>query len=365
MGTLFTQSVTGGVTGTATNTVWLAPQTTPFTNRAGAETFCQPSVRCEGKIGDVKVLTLLSCRPSYVYPGDRGFVTADRYPDCFPDGYYSIGERRTPFRKRRNIRLSVDGMPTDFELAAAYPGTACRAGWHTACSTTFRIGPEEHSQVWCCPSRNYQCGTTNVKYALTPSATMRVCVSMVSVLTFVETVQKKTQANQLTTHSTTVPPNQALPYRIQAFPLAMPAVTAGSSSGSVLPEPSATNTVTTATDDGASATSALTRGQIAESAVGVIAFLGLVFALVAMQVRRRRLRGYAIPELPAADDLKTEDTAPRVELEGCNMYPEMSSEREPVEAPFAENQSSPLISHQGAAGAEEDESPVIPRCHLG
>ncbi|KAK7959758.1 uncharacterized protein PG986_004612 [Apiospora aurea] len=327
--------------------LWLAPQTTPFTNRADAETFCRPSVRCEGKTGDVKILTPLSRRPSYVYPGDRGIVTADRYPDCFPDGYYSIGEPGAPYQKRSDTRLSVGGLATDFELAAAYPGMACRAGWHTACSTTFGIGFGEQSQVWCCPSGNYQCGTTHVKYALTPSATMRVCVSMVSVLTFVETAHTNTQENQLATRSTTVPSDQALPYRIQAFPLAIPAMTTGNSPGPDLPEPSTTDTTIATAADEKAESSSLTMGQIA----------GLV--------RRQRRRGYAIPELPATDKYKAEGDTPRVELGRFNMYPEVSSEREPVEAPPGETQCTPLIFHKEAADTKEDDSPVLPRWHLG
>ncbi|KAK8062591.1 hypothetical protein PG997_014688 [Apiospora hydei] len=44
---------------------------------------------------------------------------------------------------------------------------------------------------------------------------------------------------------------------------------------------------------------------------------------------------------------------------------EVSSEREPVEAPPAETQCTPLIFHKEAPDTAEDESPVLPRCHLG
>ncbi|KAK7911820.1 hypothetical protein PG985_014301 [Apiospora marii] len=159
---------------------------------------------------------------------------------------------------------------------------------------------------------------------------------MVSTLTFVATVFKDTQANQLTTRFSTVPPDQAWPYRIQAFPLQMPASTAGTDVGdfgvggpsSVPSHPDPSGTVAKATEDGTNVAPVLSRGQVAGISVGTIVFLGLIIALVVMQIRRRRRR-HDHPELPAAD-------APRAELEGSRMYPEMDGERMPVEAPYTE-----------------------------
>ncbi|KAK8063660.1 hypothetical protein PG996_008312 [Apiospora saccharicola] len=180
---------------------------------------------------------------------------------------------------------------------------------------------------------------------------------MVSTLTFVATVYKDTRANQLTTRISTVPPDQAWPYRIQAFPLQMPARTAGpdvsgfgvGGSSSVPSGPVPSGTVAKTTEDNTDVTPKVSRGQVAGISVGVIVFMGFIVALAVVQVRSRRRRHGQL-EPPVTD-------VPRAELEGTKMYPEMDNERELVEAPYMEGQyPSPGID-RGADVAKEEGKP--------
>ncbi|KAK8112931.1 hypothetical protein PG984_013457 [Apiospora sp. TS-2023a] len=127
--------------------------------------------------------------------------------------------------------------------------------------------------------------------------------------------------------------DQAWPYSIQAFPLQIPASTVGpavSTPTSDLSSPAPSTTAAKTAEDDTDMAHTLSRGQVAGISVGAIAFLGLIITLFVMQVRRRRRRP-GQPELPA-------DDAHRAELEGSRLYPEMESERKPVEAPGTEGQ---------------------------
>ncbi|KAK8029773.1 hypothetical protein PG993_011064 [Apiospora rasikravindrae] len=336
-GVLFTQYPlqSGTPVGAPTNTLWLPPQTTPFTHRQSADSVCSASVRCYSN--DDKSW----CGPSYSYWGKDTLATTERYPECFPDGYYNL----------------------DFEPAAAYPGMECRAGWTTACETTFRANSQEVSQAWCCPGDGeYHCSTSRFDKLQRTGATMRVCVSRVTDLTFAATTYTIVDPSATpaevsrvgaSTWSSTVPLEEAWPYRIQVFPLQLPAQTAS-------PTTSAGSTDTTIVAKNATgaaegrAGTALSKGQIAGIVVGSIMFLSLIgtaiLVLILIRRRRRHQRGVGDdgddprrdrPELPVLE-------FPRAELEAHGLYPEMDDQRGPVEAPDTEAQSR---SPRGAGGA--------------
>ncbi|KAK8062592.1 hypothetical protein PG997_014689 [Apiospora hydei] len=335
-GVLFTQYPleSGTPVGAPTNTLWLPPQTTPFTHRQSADSVCSASIRCYSN--DDKSW----CGPSYSYWGKDTLATTERYPECFPDGYYNL----------------------DFEPAAAFPGTECRAGWHTAWETTFRANSQEVSQAWCCPDDgDYQCGTSRFDNIQRTGATMRVCVSKVSDLTFAATTYTLVDPSATpaevsrvgaSTCFSTVPPERAWPYRIQVFPLQIPAQTASPTrAGS--PESSPSSTTAAESDKGVTegSAAALSKGQIAVITVGSIVFVSLVGAFILMLLRRRqrwqqqqieaRDDGRGRPELPVSD-------VPRAELEGHEMYPEMDGQRGPVEAPNTEAQGQIPCAEGGA-----------------
>ncbi|KAK6858308.1 hypothetical protein PG995_006007 [Apiospora arundinis] len=92
--------------------------------------------------------------------------------------------------------------------------------------------------------------------------------------------------NEPVTSHSTVPPNQAWPYRIPVFPLKMPVETGGGPdagpTSSTLPDPS--SNITSSAVDNTTTTLSLGKGQMAGIVVGPVTFLVVIAALVVMQV---------------------------------------------------------------------------------
>lgn len=248
-------------------------------------------------------------------------------------------------------------------MGVAYQGTACPSGWHNACETTFQVSGLAHAQTWCCPEGLYECVT--LEY--TTGFTGRKCLSHVATPTsyslryeFSGELSGSTMfEGNIVTLSTTLPPDKAFTYRIEAMPLQKPAETISSTSthitpSSVGPSTSMATTTTPATANDTSTASTLSHGQIAGIVVGMAGFVGIGAVMVMKQIRRRRrLDSNAMrnqcddpyqgkPELPANSAPRASELEPTVatafltELEGDGMHPEMDGHSKPVEAPTPE-----------------------------
>ncbi|KAK8041756.1 hypothetical protein PG993_006279 [Apiospora rasikravindrae] len=112
----------------------------------------------------------------------------------------------------------------------------------------------------------------------------------------------------------------AYTHTVNAFPLQVPA----KASDSLSPNPDPTPATAFSKDEGS-----LSKGQVAGIAIGSCVFGGLIVALILVQIRRRRRHRDTYegkPELHATN-------APRAELEGHGMYPELDGRSQPTEAP--------------------------------
>ncbi|KAK7952745.1 uncharacterized protein PG986_008473 [Apiospora aurea] len=285
-GAVFTQTPEPGIV--PTNTIWLPAQTTPFTTRKVQ--MCEPKVDC--------AVTAWYCGPVYLITNDL----------------------RTPaitFLETTRRGLSLRLLTTsECDLAAAYTGSACMKGWQSACDTAFEYRGQEHSQTWCCPIGPYQCSTL----ALEAHSTKRICFTPVTDPTLYYSLGSGSMIGVEAQVQPIRPPESAWRYTINAFPLQAPASTAGS----VSPNPDPISATAISRDQGS-----LSKGQVAGIAVGSCVLGGIIVALILVQIRRRRrhLDTYqGKPELHATN-------APRAELEGHGMYPEMDGRSQPTEAP--------------------------------
>ncbi|KAK7995183.1 ankyrin repeat-containing domain protein [Apiospora arundinis] len=223
-GTLFTQlsQINGTPTGDPTNTVWLAPQTTPFIHRVDkkSERDCEASVRCLVNT-NFKTITPLSCFPSYIYQQQDLIITTERYSECFPDGFYSL------------VDLSVYAQTMSW-LRHTRAQHAEQAGMSPA------------------PPPSNLARRSILRYGAAPKVTTNAAQLVSTMSRRLSEPCGDIGPNELVTSHSTVPPDQAWPYRIPAFPLKMPAITGGGPdadpTSSTLPDPSS-NITSSAVDD--------------------------------------------------------------------------------------------------------------------
>lgn len=233
------------------------------------------------------------------------------------------------------------------QLGAAFPGTACISGWHSACATTFEYLAQTYSQIWCCPAGEFECLGTG-RYSLT----MRLCVSSVFDPTgyslvlgdYNVTAGDWVDKTVVTTVYPTAPPGQGWQYAIEALPLQIPAKTTSLPPRTT--EPGSVTVYLNPEETSASAAGGtphrLSKGSIAGIVCGSVAAALILAATFFLCVRRRRQRGnyqapetavvgqggdpyYGKPELPTVD-------AVRAEMDGYGVYYEMDGGSRPVEA---------------------------------
>ncbi|KAK7952744.1 uncharacterized protein PG986_008472 [Apiospora aurea] len=301
-----------------TNTIWLPPQTTPFTPpyKDGSTLSCEATLNCWSG--------LYECYPGY---SDPYLVSAksldiDR-PECFPSWYYDIGTH----------------------LSVAYPGTACISGWRSACATTFPDRGQTYSQVWCCPAGEFAC-TAAETYDAT---TIRMCVSTVLDPTgYIRNMPYRADLPGMSTVViSTSPGERPYKYWVSAFPLQVPAKTT-----STVPITTEETTGSGSAAEGASASSAedgtghLSKGSLA-GAISASILAVLIAAAMIYAATRRRRRGIQAPETAVVDrdqgvdpyyggkpELDTADVT-RAELSGGGsaMCSEMDGWSRPAEVP--------------------------------
>ncbi|KAK7999681.1 hypothetical protein PG990_012281 [Apiospora arundinis] len=339
-GTLFTQTDDVG----PHTTFWLPPQITPFT----------PPYTCSITALVHCVLTSDYCTANYL----ERYASATRLwgssvHECFPSGFYEISKSwlvpciRFPTTNHK--------AQPDTKLSVAYQGTACLSGWHRACETTFQLDGLPYSQAWCCPPGQYECFTTTSSDRIVETfSAKRACMSYVTALTSYHLDGELDGAIMVQNPSgvaySTLPPGKTYRYVIEAFPLQIPATPISSTSTESRVTPTALVTIKdTYTANAAAPTNGLEKEHIVGISIGILLFLGLVAAMVVMQIRRRRRRNQRVavddgynpyqgkPELPNNIVLRAE-LGPATdglvaELEGHRMYPEMDAQARPVEAP--------------------------------
>ncbi|KAK7908785.1 hypothetical protein PG985_016088 [Apiospora marii] len=232
-------------------------------------------------------------------------------------------------------------------MSAAYPGTACISGWHSACATTFGYRGQTYSQVWCCPAGEYECVGTDARL----SSTVRQCASSVLNpsqygLTFglwdtnIGDYSSKTVTTKV---FPTVPAGQGWQYRIDAMPLRIPPKT--TSLPPLTTEPGSVTVYLSPEETSASAASGtphhLSKGSIAGIVCGSVAAALMLAAMFFVCARRRRRMTHQVPETAVVGqdvdsyygkpELPTVD-AVRAEMDGHAVYHEMDGKSLPAEA---------------------------------
>lgn len=191
--------------------------------------------------------------------------------ECFPSNYFTIFPDEFGLLHNENPTTDEGDRST-----LAYPGTACLAGWTTACTTTLTHQGSPYAQAWCCPSGGWSCATeTGVSDKAAPQ---RLCQSLLSVSTTIWMTWDPayslmgTDIYTWTAEITSEEPQNAATVFHKVFPLQLTTGVEPSVGGQGIPND------TTGIGDDASG-SRLPRGAIAGIAVGSsLAVLCIAFA---------------------------------------------------------------------------------------
>ncbi|KAK7917327.1 hypothetical protein PG985_010935 [Apiospora marii] len=200
---------------------------------------------------------------------------------CFPSNYFSIFPNE--------VETLFNSDPTADERARstlAYPGTACLAGWTTACTTTLTHQGSPYPQAWCCPSGGWSCATE--AGVSDREAPQRLCQSPLSESTTIWMTWDPAYSLMgsdmytWTAEVTSEEPQNAATVFHKVFPLQLTTGLEPSVGGQGVPNDTAGNG-----DDTSGAR--LSRGAIAGIAVGSsLVVLSMAFAMFLLYIRRKK-----------------------------------------------------------------------------
>ncbi|KAK8102579.1 hypothetical protein PG984_015725 [Apiospora sp. TS-2023a] len=261
----------------------LPTQVTPFSFNAPGDP-CHLSVYCPylTYLAYSKSHTALRSNKCLGIQTGGVFGTALTHQEkCFPSGYFTIFPNEYD-------PLYISNPITDEgdRSTLAYPGTACLAGWTTACTTTLTHQDSPYPQAWCCPSGGWSCATETD--ASDKAAPQRLCQSSLSESTTIWMTWDPpyslmgTEIYTWTAEITSEKPQDAATVFHKVFPLQLTTGVEPSSGGQGIPSETAGN------GDESSGTR-LPKGAIAGIAVGAsLVVICIAFGMFLLYRRRKK-----------------------------------------------------------------------------